>query len=144
HVVDELRRLIGGDAHALSRTLLDGNPAWPDELAAAAAARRLADDPVVTMLAIALSRTQDDFGNVRWTLFGASHDGAASPFWRSFGDDAQLARFLSWADDGRDPSLAGVRILAGAEDLPPFARDRLLGDAPLARIRTLLTFHPFP
>src|SRR5262249_482594 len=68
---------LAGRSHPPPRPLLADNPAWPEELAAAAAAGRLADDPIVLALPLALSRTQDDLGNVRWTLFGASHDGAA-------------------------------------------------------------------
>src|SRR5262245_31372603 len=33
HLTDELAKLIAGQSHALSRSLLDGNPAWPPELA---------------------------------------------------------------------------------------------------------------
>src|SRR5262245_60113279 len=33
HLLDELGKLVAGKPHALSRTLLAGNPAWPDELA---------------------------------------------------------------------------------------------------------------
>src|SRR5512144_2208071 len=79
HLVAELGRLVRGEPHALSRTLLDGNAAWPDELAAAAKAGRLADEPLVLALPLALSRTQDDKGNTPWTLFGGSHEGAAAP-----------------------------------------------------------------
>jgi hypothetical protein len=147
HVVRELAKLLRGQAHALSHTLLDANPAWPPLLAEAASRGALADDPLVLAMPLALSRTQDDKGNVRWTLFGASHEGASAPFWRGLSDDGQLARFLRWAqDDERDASLAGARIFAGADEdarLPPFARARLLGDADLSTVRTLLTFVPF-
>ena len=33
---------------------------------------------------LALSRTQDDKGRVRWTFFGGSEQGPAKAFWRSF------------------------------------------------------------
>src|SRR5712692_7870905 len=33
---------------------------------------------------LALSRTQDDKGRLRWTLFGGSEQGPARAFWRSF------------------------------------------------------------
>src|SRR5579862_8214099 len=36
HLIDELGKLVRGEAHALSKSLLDGNPAWPKELADAA------------------------------------------------------------------------------------------------------------
>ncbi len=143
HILRELRKLVRGEPHALSHTLLDGNPAWPAALADAAHRGALADDPLVLAMPLALSRTQDDKGNVRWTLFGASHDGPSAPLWRSFSSDAQLSRFLAWASDNRDPSLAGVRILADAADLPSFARARLLADAPLDAVHTLVTLEPF-
>ena len=41
HLVDELGKLRRGEPHALSRTLLDGNPAWPAELAAPRGGRSL-------------------------------------------------------------------------------------------------------
>jgi hypothetical protein len=100
HILRELGKLVRGEPHGLSRTLLEGNPAWPAPLAEAARRGALADDPLVIAMPLALSRTQDDKGNVRWTLFGASHDGPAAPFWRSFTDEALYARFLAWASDG--------------------------------------------
>src|SRR5690348_12972810 len=45
HLVHELGALVRGERHALSQALLAGNPAWPAELADAAAAGRLAHDP---------------------------------------------------------------------------------------------------
>jgi len=76
HVAYEIAKLVRGEPHSLSRTLLEGNAAWPSELADAARAGRFAREPIVMTMPLALSRTQDDKGNVRWTLFGASHDGA--------------------------------------------------------------------
>jgi hypothetical protein len=92
-VLSALARLHGAAAHGLSRTLLEENAAWPPELAAAAASSGLRDRAIAIALSLALSRTQDDKGNVRWTLFGISHHGAAPAFWRSFGE-ADEARFL--------------------------------------------------
>src|SRR5262249_7211206 len=43
HVLHELGKLMRGEPHTLSRSLLAKNPAWPDELAAAAHAGKLAD-----------------------------------------------------------------------------------------------------
>src|SRR5262249_33609740 len=40
----------------------------------------------VVLMPLALSRTQDDKGRVRWTLFGASEQGPAKPFWQGFYD----------------------------------------------------------
>jgi hypothetical protein len=130
-LVDELGKLVHGEPHGLSHTLLAGNPAWPAELAEAARAGRLAHDPLIVICPLALSRTQDDKGNERWTLFGASHDGPATAFWHGM-DEMQLAELLGWA------RLSGEwRVL----DAPPALRGRELGA--LAGVRTLVTFRPF-
>jgi hypothetical protein len=140
HIADrlvfELGKLVRGDAHALPATLLAGNPAWPDELAEAARAGRLADDPLVLALALALSRTQDDKGNVRWTLFGASHEGPSAPFWSSFESEGAFDRFLAFADATPE----GARILADPAEIPAFLHPRLLSTA---LPPTLVTFRPF-
>lgn len=141
HVLHELGKLVRGEAHGLSRTLLADNPAWPSELADAAAHHRL-DEPVVVLAPLALSRTQDDKGNVRWTLFGASHDGPARAFWRSFADDdaRRFARLVAWATGARE--LPGAVRVDDAPELPAFARAmRFHGD--VAGVRVLVTFRPF-
>jgi peptidase M28-like protein len=140
HIVGELGKLVGGRPHALSRTLLADNPAWPADLAAAAAAGLLADEPLALALPLALSRTQDDKGNDRWTLFGASHDGPAAPIWRSLDDAGQLHRLVGWAVGA--PAEA-VRVLADADEVPAFLRPHLLGDGSLASVRALVAFRPF-
>ena len=144
HVVHELARLLSGSSHALSRTLLTDNPAWPADLQEACARGALKDDPLVLFLSVALSRTQDDLGNVRWTLFGASHDGAAAPFWASFPARSEAAReqfdaLLAWS--GLDPR---ARILEGERDLPRALAPLVIADdAPLAGVKALVTFRPF-
>ena len=162
-VVRELDALLAGKPHELSTSLLAGNPAWPEALAASAGARRAAGEPIILALSLALSRTQDDKGNVRWTLFGVSHDGAGPGFWRSFSDSDRdaFAAFVGWASGsasgqarieemrvlgwGSGPtSLDGVRVLAEAGEVPAFARELLLPDgAPLSGVRVLVTFRPF-
>jgi hypothetical protein len=150
HVLGELDGLLRGAPHNLSRTLLGQNLAWPSALAAAAGAKRAAGEPLILALSLALSRTQDDKGNVRWTLFGVSHDGPAAAFWRSFSDGDQdlFAAFVAWATDGKS-SLDGVRVLAESEageapELPAFARAlRLEDDQPLTGVHTLVSFRPF-
>ena len=92
HLVRELAKLVRGEAHALSKTLLAGNPAWPDELVRAAHDKKLAHDPVIVIANLALSRTQDDKGNDRWTLFGASHDGPRVEM-----SELELDAMLGWA-----------------------------------------------
>ena len=157
-VLRELSRLVRAEGHALSRALLSENPAWPPALAEAAAAGRFRDEPLVLLLPLALSRTQDDKGNQRWTLFGHSHDGPAAAFWRSYGDGdaARFQRLIAWATgeetlanllvDGVDGE--GLALPEGSSGgpkvaLPAFVRPCLTGARPLAGARVLLTFRPF-
>jgi hypothetical protein len=143
HLLAELERLVDGRPHDFSRTLLGENAAWPRALAESAPARRAAGEPIVIALSLALSRTQDDKGNVRWTLFGVSHDGPGAAFWRSFADDDRelFARFVGWANPA---PLDRVRILADPSELPAFARAlRLEANEPLDGVETLVTFRPF-
>ncbi len=135
-IMGRLERLVRGGAHGLSHTLLDGNPAWPAELAEAAASGRLAHDPLVVICPLALSRTQDDKGNDRWTLFGTSHVGPASASLRGLNEDS-LEQLLQWA------GLAGAWRIFGDDGIPAELRARLLGDAPVASVQTLVTFRPF-
>ncbi len=138
HVVHELGRLMRGEPHALSKTLLDGNPAWPAELADAARAGTLADDPIAIAMALALSRSQDDKGNARWTLFGTSHDGAAPAFWHGL-DRARLDAILGWAG-----TTGGWKILARADEVPAALHGQLIDDAaPIDGLACVVTFRPF-
>src|SRR5207247_4007796 len=88
-----LRALIhlghGDTAHGISRGKLTDNPFWPENLAAAAG--HLKHERYIVLLPLALSRTQDDKGRVRWTLFGGSEQGPAKAFWKSFADGGQSA-----------------------------------------------------
>ena len=115
HLLTELDRLVRGTPHEFSRTLLDGNPAWPSAVAASAPGRRAAGEPLVMALALCLSRTEDDKGNTRWTLFGVSHDGPGAAFWRSFADQdpdddrPRFARYVAWERDEVYDELLGGR-----------------------------------
>ncbi len=145
-LVAELGRLSRGEPHELSRTLLAENPAWPAPLAEAAARGAFARAPFALLLSLALSRTQDDKGNVRWTLFGASHEGAGSPFWSSFGaeEEARWLRVVGWCLGESAPPRERVRVLAAEEELPAFARRRLLAPGePLEGVSVLVSFRPF-
>ncbi len=83
HILGSLVRLGRGEnAHGISRSKLAGNPCWPDELSSRAGS--LAAERYVVLFPLALSRTQDDKGRVRWTLFGASEQGPEKAFWKSF------------------------------------------------------------
>src|SRR6266851_7533277 len=80
HALSQLGR--GHPTRGLSRAKLTDNPAWPDELSANAG--KLPHERYVTLLPLALSKSQDDKGRVRWTVFGGSEQGPARAFWRSF------------------------------------------------------------
>ncbi len=148
-ILHELARLLRGKPHALSQALLHDNPAWPAALAEAAAAGRFAEDEIVTLLPLALSRTQDDKGNQRWTFFGHSHLGPAAAFWRSYqgddqgGDEARFRGLVAWCGEELTGLLVDGDGLGEDLALPTFARPLLLGARPLAQARALLTFRPF-
>ena len=68
-------------AGQMGRNLID-NPYWPSELAAQAG--KLSHERYVVFLPLALSKTQDDKGRIRWTFFGGSEQGPERAFWKSF------------------------------------------------------------
>src|SRR6516164_5499343 len=137
HLVLELGKLLTGKPGGLPHALLENNRAWPEELASAAASGRLIHDPQLVICPIALSRTQDDKGNDRWTLFGASHERPGPVFWHGL-DEAGIDRLLTWA------GLQGPwRILAPEAELPRALHGRLLADTPLPEVKALVTFEPF-
>jgi hypothetical protein len=72
----------GRPAHGLSKGKLADNPYWPPELAGHV--HRLRHEHYLTLMPLALARTQDDKGRVLWTLFGCSEQGPARAFWKSF------------------------------------------------------------
>jgi hypothetical protein len=156
----------GQPVRGLSQKVLADNPYWPPELAKRAGSR--AHERYVTLLPLALSRTQDDKGRLRWTLFGNSEQGPARGFWKSFYTapgkelpEEQALKFLrsllvtaygESIHDLDDLRAAGFRILPD-EDKPilPIWRE-----GPLPRwtekyrysrgrgnVRYLLTFKPF-
>ena len=166
HVVEHLG--LGRPAHGISRPKLEGNPYWPEELAVHAG--RLPHERYVVIAPLALSRTQDDKGRVRWTLFGGSEHGPATAFWKGFftepgqemATDAALGffrRLLATAYGDCRPSNCTIctrpafascrdwttpRCPTRNEDLPSWTERYLLADgARLSRVRYLLTFRPF-
>jgi hypothetical protein len=137
HILSKLGKLVSGRPHSLSSTLLEDNPAWSPELAEAAKAGKLRHDPLILVCPLALSRTQDDKGNNRWTLFGASHEHPAAPFWHGL-DETRLAALIAWAKlDG------SWRILAEQAELSTALHARILRGTSLSNVRTLVTFKPF-
>ena len=146
HLVVELGKLAAGSTHEFSHTLLDGNLAWPETLAAAARAGRYPLRPFFVMQTLALSRTQDDKGNVRWTMFGASHEPAAAVFWRGFAenDEERFLRLIAWASGDAPPPREGLRLFGAAAEMPGFARALLWREhEPDERMHTLFTLEPF-
>ena len=158
----------GRPAHGISRGRLEGNPFWPPELAERAGT--LGHERYVVLAPLALSRTQDDKGRVRWTLFGGSEQGPARAFWQGFWTapgrelpaDGRLPVLLSPAQCGLWPSRSRGQVTCtapGSESCPaaliaslPYAEERLpvLDDAlslseggRLGRTKYLLTFRPF-
>ncbi len=134
HLLRALSRLGSGHpAHGFARGKLANNPYWPDVLAQRAG--NLTHERYVLLMPLALSRTQDDKGRIRWTLFGNSEQGPARAFWRSFFDAPGrelpeefgldfLRSLLHSAYDEPEKKLtdlrkAGLRILPCEDDFDP-------------------------
>ena len=155
-------------ARGISRSKLEGNPYYPPELAGLG--RPLRHERFVTLMPLALSKTQDDKGRVRWTLFGGSEQGPDRAFWKSFYTAPGVERPREWGEEFvrrlllaayrmsraevADLGAAGFRILPGSgesvsarwkqDPLPSWTGPYLMGDAdPLQETRFILTFRPF-
>ena len=138
----------GRPAHGIARAKLEGNPYWPKELAERAG--RLPHERYVAIAPLALSRTQDDKGRVRWTLFGGSEQGPSRAFWKGFftAPGCEIAaeegleffrRLLTTAyDEQRDLHKAGFRILPAEKGTGPICRNGPKGAA------HKLDLSPFP
>jgi hypothetical protein len=126
HLIGQLQRLARGEPdHEISDHALAGNPYWPARLAERAGS--LTQERFVTLLPLALSRTKDDKGRTRWTLFGSSEQGPAKAFWRSF--------FTAPGQElPADQALAMLRRLLAAAYGEP---EGLLGDLRRAGFRIL-------
>ena len=139
---------------------LVNNPYWPEELAQHAGT--LDHERFVSFLPLALSRTQDDKGRVRWTLFGGSEQGPEKVFWKSFYSSPEnelpaekfsefISNLLSNVYNEKANSTAkllstGFRILPYQTDiqLPSWTGAYLVNDSsPFDKVRYLLTFKPF-
>jgi hypothetical protein len=168
-VVGALANLCRGKrTRGVAQHKLVNNPCWTAELGDSAGA--LDHERFVVFMPLALSRTQDEKGRVRWTLFGASEQGPARAFWKSFftapgrptsaahGPDF-IRRLLATVygqtvDRLEDLHGAGFRILPRGNDpdyphwseepLPAWTRPFLwTGAGSAARVKYLLTFRPF-
>jgi hypothetical protein len=152
----------GEPAHGISKAKRLDNPYWPTLLAEQAG--RLDHERYVILMPLALSRTQDDKGRVRWTLFGGSEQGPGRAFWRSFlatpdrenRDETALAFFCSLLatayGETADLARAGFRIFAldvsalpWSEGTLPAWTEPLLWKTgrSLRSVKYLLTFRPF-
>jgi hypothetical protein len=171
-VIQQLVELGEGmPAHHIAgyrRRNLENNPYWPADLAACAG--RLSHEHYVTLLPHALSKTQDDMGRVRWTLFGSSEQGPERAFWMSFysapsqersPSDASdfISRLLRAAYDEKAVNTqqlfqTGFRILPShrnpdfpywhVESLPSWTTRFILDDtSSFENVRYVLTFAPF-
>ena len=147
---------------------LEGNPYWSPELASQSG--KLPHERYVVFLPLALSRTQDDKGRVRWTFFGGSEQGPERAFWKSFYSDpgqerpareaiAFLSQLLSQVygetcDDLYSLHGIGLRILPTEVDtrfsywcerfVPSWTRSLLWDESTsIDDVRYLLTFRPF-
>lgn len=163
-ILKALAHLIKGEsAEGLARNKLINNPYWPDELAQQA--HTLKHEPLVILLPLALSLTQDDKGRKRWTFFGASEQGHCRSFWKSFFTSGQneippeeatifIHSILNTAygescSCPADLLQIGFRIFASEED--PKKALRPMWTAPfiwnkgmdLKEVKYLLSFEPF-
>jgi len=147
---------------------LVNNPYWPPQLAAHAG--QLAHERYVVLMPLALSRTQDDMGRVRWTFFGGSEQGPERAFWKGFysapGQELPeseslvfMLRLLAnvYGEAAHDPAQLfpiGFRILPSegnasfpywnVEPLPAWTKPYVIDEhTPLEGARYLLTFRPF-
>jgi hypothetical protein len=151
-----------------NRRLLDDNPYWSPDLDA-----RLGSferERYVTLMPVALTKTQDYLGRVRWTLFGASEQGPERAFWQSFYTAPRkeipvsesvgfVSNLLSSAYGEATRTVddllqLGFRILPAGKDerfpywnvdpLPKWTQPFLIDDNAAADdINYLLTFRPF-
>ena len=168
-LLEKMMHLANGrPANGIPRADITDNPCWPEALAGHVGS--LNHERFVLLISLALARTQDDKGRVRWTLFGSSEQGPERAFWNSLftapGRELPaeqildfLRRLLKAAFDVpeakvKDLRALGLRILPTKNDphfpywrvdsLPATVRPLLLqSDEPIGDIRFMLTFRPF-
>jgi len=157
--LDSLLKLgEGNSAHGIARKKLEHNPYWPASLADHAGA--LQHERYVIILPLALSRTQDDHGRVRWTLFGSSEQGPARAFWKGFFSQPNEELSKDWAlgffrsiltevylepeKKAADLLECGFRIWPSAGvRMPGWTRPLIWRGKSLDGVSYLLTFEPF-
>jgi hypothetical protein len=151
-----------------NRRLLEQNPYWSPELDARRGS--FSRERFVSLMPIALAKTQDYLGRVRWTLFGNSEQGPERAFWQSFytapDQEVPASEALSFitnllreayretARTANDLLQLGFRILPSSKNdrfpywqvdpLPKWTQPFLIDDgAALDNVWYLLTFRPF-
>jgi hypothetical protein len=168
-VLHRLQRLHKDlSARGISLGMLQGNVYFPPELSDTHGP--LPHERFVTLLPLALSKTQDDKGRVRWTFFGGSEQGPDRAFWKSFytapgeerpGEYSEgfIRRLLSGAYGETHQRLAdlrkaGFRIIPGSgetissrwrqDPLPGWTAPYVMKEGdPLENAKYILTFRPF-
>jgi hypothetical protein len=158
-IVDSLFKLGEGQgAHGISRKKLENNLYWPAEIADCAGT--LKHERYLILLPLALSRTQDDHGRVRWTLFGGSEQGPARAFWNGFFSRPNQELPEEWALDffrrvlieaylesgerAHDLLKCGFRIWPSEGiPMPNWTSRYIWPGESLDTVRYLLTFEPF-
>jgi hypothetical protein len=159
--------LCGDHAHGMAARDLTDNPFWPAALAENCGSLR--HDRGAVLMPLALSRTQDDKGRIRWTLFGGSEQGPAKAFWRGFftapKKEAPAAAGIGFlcqllqrvygerVESADDLRRAGFRILPtdghaplpfwDEGPLPSWTESLLLNERRPTGAKYLLTFRPF-
>jgi hypothetical protein len=151
-----------------NRRLVEGNPYWSPELDARLGS--FGRERYVTLMPVALGKTQDYLGRVRWTLFGTSEQGPERAFWQSFytapDQETPVSEALAFISNllssvygeatrsVEDLLQLGFRILPAEKDerfpywnvdpLPKWTQSFLIDDAAATdNIWYLLTFRPF-
>ncbi|HEX5281070.1 MAG TPA: M28 family peptidase, partial [Micropepsaceae bacterium] len=165
-IVEHIMALArAGGTHHTGYYHFKANPYWPEMLHGHVPL----GEHYVFLSPLALSKTQDDKGRVRWTFFGASSDGPARGFWRSFFRAPQTeipqaealdsirnivgAVFGHSPDELRDLRALGFRIRPASrlpdrpewneDPLPAWTKIFLLDESDLDSCRYVLTFTPF-
>jgi hypothetical protein len=147
---------------------LINNIFWPNEMTLHSGWRQ--NERYVSLLPLALSKTNDDKGRVRWTFFGASEQGPEKAFWKSFyeapGKELPVSVFIAlmqWicnnaygipVENQDQLKNLGFRIMITGdvypfsywkmEPLPSWTLDYIIKDEDdFSNINYLLTFRPF-